>query len=150
LSLNYKKHGFGIRDPGSTKHRIPDPDQQHWFCNIKFLWDSMERPRFLPTSKTAYIKKIRNLSVSDDAQRLRLVEVRYLAELPPRHSLIKPLAGNGAQGRMADGRRRGAAGGGGQGGGRETVPAALWNPNYFLRFRFRLLKSSGSGSGSNF
>ncbi len=44
---------------------------------------------------------------------------------------------------------------------RETVPlsmcffptwslAALWNRNYFLRFRFRLLKSYGSGSGSNF
>ncbi len=26
----------------------------------------------------------------------------------------------------------------------------LWNRNYFLRFRFRLLKSYGSGSGSNF
>ncbi len=25
-------------------------------------------------------------------------------------------------------------------------PSALWNPNYFLRFRFRLLKSYGSGS----
>jgi hypothetical protein len=68
--------------------------------------------------------------VSDAAQRLRLVEVWYLAELPPRHSLIEPLAGNGAQGRMADGRGR-AAGGGGQGGGGETVPAALWNRNNF-------------------
>ncbi len=28
--------------------------------------------------------------------------------------------------------------------------AALWNRNYFLRFWFRLLKSYGSGSGSNF
>jgi hypothetical protein len=27
---------------------------------------------------------------------------------------------------------------------------ALWNRNYFLRFRFRLLKSYGSGSGSYF
>ncbi len=26
--------------------------------------------------------------------------------------------------------------------------SALWNRNYFLRFRFRLLKSYGSGSGS--
>ncbi len=26
----------------------------------------------------------------------------------------------------------------------------LWNRNYFLRFRFRLLKSFGSGSGSDF
>ncbi len=26
--------------------------------------------------------------------------------------------------------------------------AALWNRNYFLRFRFRILKSYGSGSGS--
>ncbi len=26
--------------------------------------------------------------------------------------------------------------------------AALWNRNYFLRFRFRLLKSYGFGSGS--
>jgi hypothetical protein len=26
----------------------------------------------------------------------------------------------------------------------------LWNRNYFLRFRFRLLKSYGSGSGSDF
>jgi hypothetical protein len=58
-----------------------------------------------------------NLSVSDAAQRLRLVEVRYLAELPPRHGLIEPLAGKGAQGRMADGRGRGAAGGGGGGWG---------------------------------
>ena len=88
--------------------------------------------------------------MSDASQRLRLVEVRYLAQLPPRHSLIEPLAGNCAEGRMADGRWRGAAGGGGQGGGGETVPAALWNRNYFLRSRFRLLKSSSSGSGSNF
>ncbi len=28
--------------------------------------------------------------------------------------------------------------------------AALWNRNYFFRFRFWLLKSYGSGSGSNF
>ncbi len=28
--------------------------------------------------------------------------------------------------------------------------AVLWNRNYFLRFRFRLLKSYGSGSGSDF
>jgi hypothetical protein len=88
--------------------------------------------------------------VSDAAQRLRLVEVRYLAQLPPRHSLIEPLAWNGAQGRMADGRGRAAWGGGQGGGGGETVPAALWNRNYFLRFRFRLLKSAGSGSGFNF
>ncbi len=26
----------------------------------------------------------------------------------------------------------------------------MWNRNYFLRFRFRLLKSYGSGSGSDF
>jgi hypothetical protein len=110
----------------------------------------MEKPRFLPTSKKHIKKKIRNLSVSDDAQRLRLVEVRHLAELSPRHSLIEPLAGNGAQGRMADGGRGRAAGGGGQGGGGESVPAALWNRNYFLRSRFRLLKSSGYGSGSYF
>ncbi len=32
-----------------------------------------------------------------------------------------------------------------------AIQAALWNRNYFLRFRFRLLlKSYGSGSGSNF
>ncbi len=30
-----------------------------------------------------------------------------------------------------------------------SLQAALWNRNYFLRFRFRLLKSYGSGSGSN-
>jgi hypothetical protein len=29
---------------------------------------------------------------------------------------------------------------------RPQLPAALWNHNYFLRFRFRLLKSYGSGS----
>jgi hypothetical protein len=29
-------------------------------------------------------------------------------------------------------------------------PTALWNRTYFLRFRFRLLKSFGSGSGSDF
>ncbi len=28
--------------------------------------------------------------------------------------------------------------------------AVLWNRNYFLRFQFRLLKSYGSGSGSDF
>jgi hypothetical protein len=27
--------------------------------------------------------------------------------------------------------------------------SVLWNRNYFLRFRFRLLKSYGSGSGSS-
>ncbi len=93
--------------------------------------------------------------MGDAAQRLRLVEVRYLAELPARHCLIEPLAGNGAQGRMADGGRGRAAGGGGQGGGGETVPAALWNRNYFFTvtvptfekfwLRFQLLKSYGSG-----
>jgi hypothetical protein len=31
-----------------------------------------------------------------------------------------------------------------------ALQAALWNRNYFLRFRFRLLKNYGSGSGSNF
>ncbi len=30
------------------------------------------------------------------------------------------------------------------------VQAALWNLNYFLRFRFLLLKSYGSGFGSDF
>ncbi len=30
------------------------------------------------------------------------------------------------------------------------ILAVLWNRNYLLRFRFRLLKSYGSGSGSNF
>jgi hypothetical protein len=41
------------------------------------------------------------------------------------------------------------------GGGSGRLPhhahlqAALWNPNYFLRFRFRLLRSYGSGSGSS-
>ena len=37
LSLSFQKYGFGIRhpkkaipDPGSKKHRIPDPDPQHW------------------------------------------------------------------------------------------------------------------------
>jgi hypothetical protein len=40
LSLSSKKYGFGIRDPektysrsriqGSKRHRIPDPDLQHW------------------------------------------------------------------------------------------------------------------------
>jgi hypothetical protein len=30
--------------------------------------------------------------------------------------------------------------------GNNTLHAALWNRNYFLRFRFRLLKSYGSGS----
>jgi hypothetical protein len=29
------------------------------------------------------------------------------------------------------------------------MAAALWNRNYFLRFRFLLLKSYGSGSGSS-
>ncbi len=48
LSLNSQKYGFGIRDPGSKKkpipdhisriqgskrHRIPDPDPQHWFLS---------------------------------------------------------------------------------------------------------------------
>jgi hypothetical protein len=28
----------------------------------------------------------------------------------------------------------------------ELLPAVLWNRYYFLRFRFRLLKSYGSGS----
>ncbi len=32
--------------------------------------------------------------------------------------------------------------------GGEKSDAALWNLNYFLRFRFQLLKSYGSGSGS--
>jgi hypothetical protein len=109
------------------------------------MWDSIKKPRFLLIQKQ-HIKTIMNLSVSDAAQRLRLVEVRYLAQLPTRHSLIEPLAGNGAQGRMADGGRWRDAGGGGQGGSGETVPEALWNRNYFLRSRFQLLKSSGSGS----
>jgi hypothetical protein len=30
------------------------------------------------------------------------------------------------------------------------IQAVLWNPNYFLRFRFRLLTSSGSGSIGKF
>jgi hypothetical protein len=30
--------------------------------------------------------------------------------------------------------------------GHHTLHAALWKRNYFLRFRFRLLKSYGSGS----
>ena len=33
--------------------------------------------------------------------------------------------------------------------GEHLVPA-LWNRYYFLRFRFRLLNSYGSGSGFNF
>jgi hypothetical protein len=36
---------------------------------------------------------------------------------------------------------------------KNSVPnhfAVLWNRNYFLRFRFQLLKSYGSGSGSDF
>jgi hypothetical protein len=33
---------------------------------------------------------------------------------------------------------------------RRPPQAALWNRNYFLRFWFRLSKSYGSGSGSNF
>jgi hypothetical protein len=36
-------------------------------------------------------------------------------------------------------------------GGRQRVlGAVLWNRNYFLRFRFRLLKSYGCGSSSDF
>jgi hypothetical protein len=41
LSLSSQKYGFGIRDPGKThsgsrvqgskRHRIPDPDPQHWY-----------------------------------------------------------------------------------------------------------------------
>ncbi len=41
VSLSSQKYGFGIRDPeitysgsriqGSKRHRIPDPDPQHWF-----------------------------------------------------------------------------------------------------------------------
>jgi hypothetical protein len=31
-----------------------------------------------------------------------------------------------------------------------TLYPVLWNRNYFLRFRFRLLKSYGSGSGPTF
>jgi hypothetical protein len=34
--------------------------------------------------------------------------------------------------------------------GNYLYPTALWNRNYFLRFRFRLLKSFGSGSSSDF
>jgi hypothetical protein len=46
LSLSSQKYGFGIRDPektysgsrilnqGSKRHRIPDPETQHWFSNI--------------------------------------------------------------------------------------------------------------------
>ncbi len=40
MSLSSQKYGFGIRDPektysgsriqGSKRHRIPDPDPQHW------------------------------------------------------------------------------------------------------------------------
>ncbi len=46
LSLSSQKYGFGIRDPentysgsriqGSKRHRIPDPDPQHWLAE-KFL-----------------------------------------------------------------------------------------------------------------
>jgi hypothetical protein len=52
VSLSSQKYGFGIRDPektypdpgsriqGSKKHRIPDPNPQHWVI-LSFLRDAV-------------------------------------------------------------------------------------------------------------